>query len=157
MGVRSDAGTIPEYSGVPRYSAPMSGQGTPEGHSAAALDAALGLTRVADDGDRVVLRLDPAALAVGATQPTTYLHGGALATCIDTAAWEAVVTDSDDSWVVADLRIDFLRLARLEPHRVSAIARKVGRSQAVADVEITSSADPHRVVALGRVLLAKVS
>lgn len=135
----------------------MSNQGTPEGHSAAELDAALGLTRAADDGDHVVLRFDPGALAIGATDPVTYLHGGALATCIDTAAWEAVVKDSDDSWVVADMRIDFLRLARVEPHRVSAIARKVGRSQAVADVEIASWDDPGRLVALGRVLLAKVA
>lgn len=134
----------------------MSEHGTPEGHSAAELDAALGLTRAANEGDRAVLRFDPTALAVGATAPTIYLHGGALATCIDTAAWEAVMKDSDDSWVVADMRIDFLRPARAEPHRVSAVARKVGRSQAVADVEIASWADPDRVVALGRVLLAKV-
>ncbi len=134
----------------------MSEQGTPEGRSAATLDAALGLTRSADEGEHAVLRFDPTALAIGATDPTTYLHGGALATCIDTAAWEAVVKDSDGSWVVADMRIDFLRLARAEPHRVSAMARKVGRSQAVADVEIASWDDADRVVALGRVLLTKV-
>jgi uncharacterized protein (TIGR00369 family) len=134
----------------------MSEQGTPEGHSAANLDAALGLTRAANEGERAVLRFDPTALAIGATDPTTYLHGGALATCIDTAAWEAVVKDSDVSWVVADLRIDFLRLARAEPHRVSAVARRVGRSQAVADVEIASWDDADRVVALGRVLLTRV-
>ncbi len=139
-----------------RYCAPMTEQATPEGHSATELDAALGLTRAANEGDRAVLRFDPTALAFGATDPTTYLHGGALATCIDTAAWEVVVKDSDSSWVVADLRIDFLRLARAEPHRVSAVARKVGRSQAVADVEISAWDDPGRVVALGRVLLSKV-
>lgn len=134
----------------------MSDQRTPEGGSAAPLDAAIGLTRTSDEGDWVVLRLEPSPLAVGASEPVEYLHGGALATCVDTAAWEAVVRVSEASWVVADLRIDFTRLARNEPHRVRAIARKVGRAQAVADVEISAWDDPSRLVALGRVLLAKV-
>lgn len=139
-----------------RYAAAMSNQRTPDGASAAPLDAALGLTRAPDDGDAAVLRLDPTALAVGATQPVAYLHGGALATCIDTAAWEAIVRVSADTWVVADMRIDFVKLARNEPHRVLSTARKIGRGQAVADVEVTAWDDPSRLVALGRVLLAKV-
>lgn len=134
----------------------MSQQRTPDGGTAAPLDAALGLTRAPDDGDAAVLRFDPSDLAVGATEPVPYLHGGALATAVDTAAWEAVVRVSDDSWVVADMRIDFVRLARNEAHRVRATARKVGRAQAVADVEITAWDDASRLVALGRVLLAKV-
>lgn len=134
----------------------MSQQRTPDGGTAAQLDAALGLTRAPDDGDAAVLRFDPSALAVGATEPVTYLHGGALATAVDTAAWEAIVRVSDDAWVVADMRIDFVRLARNEVHRVRATARKVGRAQAVADVEITAWDDPSRLVALGRVMLAKV-
>lgn len=134
----------------------MTDQRTPDDASAAPLDAAIGLTRVADDGDAAVLRLDPTALAVGATEPVAYLHGGALGTCVDTAAWEAIVRVSDDTWVVADLRIDFVKLARNEVHRVRAIARKIGRAQAVADIEISAWDDPGRLVALGRVLLAKV-
>ncbi|MCZ3389536.1 MAG: PaaI family thioesterase [Actinomycetia bacterium] len=134
----------------------MTQQRTPDGACAAPLDAALGLTRAPDDGDSAVLRLDPTPIAVGATEPVAYLHGGVLATCIDTAAWEAIVRVSDDTWVVADMRIDFVRLARNEAHRVRATARKIGRAQAVADVEITAWDDPSRLVALGRVLLAKV-
>ena len=134
----------------------MSDQRTPDGSSSAPLDDALGLTRAPDDGDAAVLRLDPSALAVGATDPVTYLHGGALTTCIDTAAWEAIVRVSDDTWVVADMRIDFVKLARNEAHRVRSTARKIGRAQAVADVEITAWEDPPRLVALGRVLLTKV-
>jgi uncharacterized protein (TIGR00369 family) len=120
------------------------------------LDAAIGLTRDTDDGDWAVLRLEPNDIAIGATDPVTYLHGGALATCIDTAAWEAIARVSADSWVVADMRIDFMKLARNETHRIRATARKVGRGQAVADVEIAAWDDATRVVALGRVLLAKV-
>lgn len=135
----------------------MSDQRTPEGSSAAPLEAAIGLVRAPDEADATVLRLDPSSLAVGATDPVEYLHGGALATCVDAAAWEAIVRVSDDAWVVADMRIDFVKLARNEPHRVRATARKIGRAQAVADVEITAWDDPSRLVALGRVLLAKVS
>jgi uncharacterized protein (TIGR00369 family) len=120
------------------------------------LDAALGLTRAPDEGDWAVLRLEPSDIAVGATEPVTYLHGGAIATCVDTAAWEAIVRVSADTWVVADMRIDFMRLARNEPHRVRSTARKIGRGQAVADVEIAAWDDASRVVALGRVSLAKV-
>ncbi len=134
----------------------MTAQRTADGASAAPLDAALGLTRAPDEGDAAVLRLEPSELAIGATDPVTYLHGGAIATAIDTAAWEAVVRVSDDSWVVADMRIDFVRLARNEPHRVRSTARKIGRAQAVADVEITAWDDSSRLVALGRVMLAKV-
>jgi acyl-coenzyme A thioesterase PaaI-like protein len=54
------------------------------------------------------------------------------------------------------MRIDFMRLARNEPHRVRSTARRVGRGQAVADVEIAAWNDASRIVALGRVLLAKV-
>lgn len=133
------------------------GNGTAYGDAAAPLDIAIGLTRHSDDDDWVVLRLDPERVAIGSTEPITYLHGGVIATCIDTASWEAVVRVSEGSWVVADMRIDFLRLARDEPHRVRATARKVGRSQAIADVEITSWSDGSRMVALGRVLLTKVA
>ena len=84
----------------------MSGYGTPQGGHAAPLDAAIGLVRDVDDGDWVVLRLDPAEVAIGSTDPVTYLHGGVIATCVDTASWEAVVATSDESWVVADMRID---------------------------------------------------
>ena len=128
---------------------------TPVGGSAAPLDAALGLTRAADDGDWVVLTLDPSQLAVGATEPVAYLHGGVLATCVDTAAWEALVRDHEGTWVVADMRLDFLRLARPQPHTIRARVRRAGRKQAVVDVEITAADDAERLVALGRATLSR--
>ena len=135
----------------------MSENRTPIGSSAAPLDTALGLTRTEDEGEWTVLRLDPSDLAVGATDPVTYLHGGALATCVDTASWESMSRDHGESWVVADLRIDFVRLGKQQPHKVRAKARKVGRRQAVVDVEISPWDDPSRLVALGRVLLSSTS
>ena len=134
----------------------MSDQRTNIGASAAPLDEAIGLTRADDEGEWTVFRWDPHPVSVGATDPVAYLHGGAIATCVDTASWEAIVRDSEDSWVAADLRVDFVRLARPEPHRVRSIVRKAGRKQAVVDVEIAEWDDSNRVVALGRVLLARV-
>ena len=134
----------------------MADERTPIGTSAARLDEVLGLTRAEDEGDWIVLRFEPSDVAVGATDPVTYLHGGALATCIDTAAWEALSRDHGTSWVVADMRIDFARLAKQETFKVRAQARKVGRRQAVADVEIAPWDQPDRIVALGRVLLSSV-
>ena len=128
---------------------------TPTGGSAAALDAALGLTRGHDDGDWTVLVFAPSELAFGASEPVAYLHGGALATCVDTASWEAVVRDHEGSWVVADMRLDFLRLARPQRHIVRAKVRRAGRRQAVVDVEIVAADDAARIVALGRATLSR--
>ena len=58
------------------------------------LDAALGLALHGFEDGAAVLRLDPPELAVGSDDPE-YLHGGALATCVDTAAWYAVVHERD--------------------------------------------------------------
>ena len=134
----------------------MADDRTSIGASAAQLDEVLGLTRAEDEADWIVLRFEPSDVAVGATDPVTYLHGGALATCIDTAAWEAISRDHGTSWVVADMRIDFVRLAKQETLKVRAQARKVGRRQAVADVEIAPWDQPDRIVALGRVVLSSV-
>ena len=134
----------------------MSETGTPVGEPAAPLDGALRLTRQADEGGWAVLRLDPQLIAVSGEGESAYVHGGALATCVDTASWEAVVAQQPGTWVVADLCVDFLRLARPAPHRVRAQVRRLGRRQAVADVEIAVWDDPARLVAVGRAMLTRV-
>ena len=133
-----------------------SGAGTPVGEPAAPLDGALRLTREPDDDGWAVLRLDPQPVALSGQGDSAYVHGGALATCVDTASWEAVVVQQPGTWVVADLRVDFLRLARATPHRVRAQVRRMGRRQAVTDVEIASWDDPARLVAVGRAMLTRV-
>ena len=64
----------------------MSDTGTATGESAAPLDAALRLTRAPDDDGWAVLRLDPPPLAMSGEGQDAYVHGGVLATCIDTAS-----------------------------------------------------------------------
>jgi uncharacterized protein (TIGR00369 family) len=124
---------------------------------ASKLDEAIGLTlRSAEEGV-VTLKLDPGELAVVTEEDVEYLHGGALATCIDTAAWYAAesAAPGDADWVVSGLSFEALRLARDEPHLVTARCVRAGRTRAVVDVEIAPEADPERLLTIGRVSLAR--
>ena len=85
-----------------------------------------------------------------------YLHGGALATCVDTAAWYAVVHEREGDWVMVDLRCDFLRMAaaRAAPRRGALPARRAdarARRRAIAPWD-----QPERAVAVGRAQLARI-
>ncbi|MFN0154444.1 MAG: hotdog domain-containing protein [Gaiella sp.] len=120
---------------------------------AAALDAAIGLGVVETTEHGSLLRLEPTEAAIVEGDPP-FLHGGALATCVDSAAWAAVdAAKPGGNWVVTDLRLDCLRLARAEPHVVRGVVRRAGRRLAVVDVEIAPAGEPERPVALGRVSL----
>lgn len=119
------------------------------------LDDGLGLVLESAAGGVAELRLDPTPLAVFDLDGMPFLHGGALATCVDTAAWYAADSASPGPWLVSSFAIDFLRPAPADPHRVRATCRRAGRSLARVDVEIASSSEPDRLVALGRVTLAR--
>ena len=123
----------------------------------APLDASIGLVAVEVTDDAVILRLDPTEAALGGDEPRPFLHGGTLATCVDTAAWYAIAQASPGTWVAVDLRCDFLRLADPVAHRVTATCRRAGRTLAVADVEIAPWDDAERVVAVGRAQFARVA
>ena len=123
-------------------------------HAASPLDVALEF-RLLEAADGVAtLTLGPGRLAV-VPDEAPFLHGGALAACVDTASWCAVESASPGAWVVTSLHVDFLRLARDEPHRVVARCRRVGRTSATVDVEIAPAGDDERLVALGRASLAR--
>ena len=123
---------------------------------ASKLDGALGLTLEGAEDGVANLRLDPGEAAVVEEDERTYLHGGTLATCIDTAAWYAAASaSSSEDWLVTGLQLEALRLARPEPHSVIARCIRAGRTRAVVDVEIASDTDPGRVVAVGRVSLLR--
>ena len=119
------------------------------------LDSTLGLTFHGIDGGSVTMRLDPRAPAAADTS-NAYLHGGALATCVDTAGWYAVVLNRDGEWVAVDLRTDFLRIASPSTSfRVTARCIRAGRRLAVADVEIAPWDHVDRPVAVGRAQFAR--
>ena len=122
---------------------------------ASKLDGAIGLTLESAENGVVTLRLEPGAVGVVEEDERTYLHGGTLATCVDTAAWYAAATASEGDWLVTGLQLEALRLARSEAHRVIARCVRAGRTRAVVDVEIASDVDPERIVAVGRASLAR--
>ena len=120
------------------------------------LDEALGIRVVELQDDRVVLRFDPAPLTLGGEEPRPFLHGGALSTCVDTGGWAAVYHASPGEWLAIDLRCDFLRIAGLEPLRVTGRCLRAGRTLASANVEITPWDDPERLLTVGRVQFLRV-
>ena len=122
---------------------------------ASKLDGAIGLKLESAEDGVVTLRLEPGAVGVVEEDERTYLHGGTLATCVDTAAWYAAASASEGDWLVTGLQLEALRLARSEAHRVIARCVRAGRTRAVVDVEIASDVDPERIVAVGRASLAR--
>ena len=122
---------------------------------ASKLDGAIGLTLESAEDGVVTLRLEPGAVGVVEEDERTYLHGGTLATCVDTAAWYAAASASEGDWLVTGLQLEALRLARSEAHRVIARCVRAGRTRAVVDVEIASDVDPERIVAVGRASLVR--
>ena len=130
---------------------------------ASKLDDAVGLALDSAEDGIVSLRLEPGEVAVVTEGDLSYLHGGALAACIDTAAWYAAEsaapahgTEPAGEWVVASLHMEALKLAGDEPHRVTARCLRAGRTRAVVDVEIAPEADPEGTRTVGRVSLARV-
>jgi uncharacterized protein (TIGR00369 family) len=124
---------------------------------ASKLDGALGLTLESAEDGVVTLRLDPGEVGVVEEDERTYLHGGTLATCIDTAAWYAAASASPGDWIVAGLQLEALRLARPEAHRVIGRCIRAGQTRAVVDIEIASDVDPERIVSVGRASLIRTS
>ncbi len=103
---------------------------------ASPLDAAIGLhLHGYDDDGAAVLRLDSTPTALAA-EGGTFLHGGTLSTCMDTAGWYAIVHARPGTYVAVDLRTDFLRLAAPGIYRVTGRALRAGRTLAVADVSV---------------------
>ena len=119
-------------------------------HEDSPLDEAIGLRYHGRDGEAVVLRFDPTHVALGYVDPPM-LHGGALATLVDTAGWYAVMSARPATWVATDLRCDFLRMADLSPLRVRATCLKAGRTLAVCDVEVAPWDAPEKLTSVGRI------
>jgi len=81
-----------------------------------------------------------------------YIHGGVIASLIDTAACFAVIAGVGRDVPTLDLRVDYLRPAGRE--RLQAVGRMIkgGRTVAVADVEVLGA--DQRAIAVGRGLFS---
>jgi uncharacterized protein (TIGR00369 family) len=75
---------------------------------------------------------------------------------VDTTCWYAVVQESgSQEWVAVNLQIDYLRPVPPDPLRLTATCLRAGRALAVAEVRITLSGEPDRLLAVGRATFAR--
>lgn len=80
------------------------------------------------------------------------LHGGAIATLVDVAGDMAVALGLGGGVPTIDLRVDYLRPASGERLVATATVRKLGRTVALADVEVVDTQG--RLCAVGRACYA---
>lgn len=109
----------------------------------------LGLQMVRAAPGEVVIRMPfREDLLAGDDEIGQYIHGGAIASLIDTAGDFAIIAAVGYDVPTIDLRIDYLRPAAKGVLTATAHAIKAGRSVAVADVEVTG--EDGETVAVGR-------
>ena len=99
-------------------------------------------------GEVVVQMAFRPELLAGDEGSARYVHGGAIASLIDTAGDFAVIATVGYDVPTIDLRVDFLRPATGGTLRATARTVKAGRSLALADVQVTD--EEGNVVAVGR-------
>jgi uncharacterized protein (TIGR00369 family) len=91
----------------------------------------------------------PPAARAGAGTP---LHGGAIATALDTAATFAVISSIGADAATVDMRIDFLRPGLDDEFSVEGRTMRAGKRFAFADASVAAA--DGRLVASGRGLFA---
>lgn len=107
----------------------------------------LEMIRAAADG--VAVRMPfRADLIAGDDEPAQYVHGGAIASLIDIAGTFAVIAAIGCDVVTVDLRVDYLRPVKSGDLVATARPVRVGRSLAVADVEVAGA--DGKIAAVGR-------
>ena len=107
----------------------------------------LEMTRVGD-GEAVVRMPFREELLAGDDDAGRYVHGGAIASLIDTAGDFAIIAAPGYDVPTIDLRVDYLRPVTRGALTATARAIKAGRSLAVADIEVVD--EDGKAVAVGR-------
>lgn len=109
----------------------------------------LGLEMVRVAHGEVVIRMPfREDLLAGDDEMGQYVHGGAIASLIDSAGDFAIIAAVGRDVPTIDLRIDYLRPAMKGALIATGRAIKAGRSLGVADIEVV--AEDGTVIALGR-------
>lgn len=107
----------------------------------------LEMVRAAADG--VVVRMPfRDDLIAGDDELARYVHGGAIASLIDIAGTFAIIAAVGHDVVTVDLRVDYLRPVMSGDLLATARPVRVGRSLAVADIEV--AAENGKIAAVGR-------
>jgi len=79
---------------------------------------------------------------------TGQFHGGPIAALIDIAGDYAVVLKSGGGVPTINFRVDYLRPASNTTLTATAVARRIGRTVAVVDIDVTD--DNGKLCAIGR-------
>ena len=109
----------------------------------------LGLEMIRAAPDEVVIRMPfREDLLADDEEAARYVHGGALASLIDIAGTFAVIAAVGHDVITVDLRVDYLRPVRSGDLAGTARPVRIGRSLAVADVEVAGA--DRKLVAVGR-------
>lgn len=109
----------------------------------------LGLEMVRASPGEVVIRMPfREDLFAGDDEVGRYVHGGAIASLIDTAGDFAIIAAVGYDVPTVDLRVDYLRPVTKGTLTATARAVKAGRSLAVADIEVVG--EDGKLVAIGR-------
>jgi uncharacterized protein (TIGR00369 family) len=106
--------------------------------------------RVTSVGDRQVGLHADAGPEYLSEEGGTYLHGGVVATLLDTAATFALIGATGTDWSTVDLRVDYLRPAPAGPLEVRGRAVQIGRrlGRATADL-LAAEGSPVVAIATG--------
>ena len=94
----------------------------------------LRVARADDAGVRIVAEAGPEHTGEDGSQ---FLHGGVVATLLDTAATFALIQATGVDWGTADLRVDFVRPAPAGTLHADATAVHVGRRLGRASAELS--------------------
>ncbi len=118
-----------------------------------AFAAWLGLILESSDETGVVFHMTSRPEILGSPS-TGALHGGIVASLIDTAASYAVMAQTGRSLATVDMRVDYHRPAICREYRVEGSVVKVGRAVAVSDARVFD--DKGLLLASGRALLMHI-
>ncbi|HXW45170.1 MAG TPA: PaaI family thioesterase [Streptosporangiaceae bacterium] len=106
---------------------------------------ALGLRVARADDHGLILHAQPGPEHAGADD-SEFLHGGVVATVLDTTATFALIAATGTDWSTVDLRVDFLRPAPAGPLEARGRAVQAGRRLGRATAELYA-AGSHRLLA----------
>ena len=91
-----------------------------------------------DDGGRVVARLQADEHHLNAHGT---VHGGAIATMVDSAMARAVVAAGSDGPVTVEMKVTYLEPARAGELVAEALVRKRGRRITIVEAEVTQDGE----------------
>ncbi len=120
----------------------------------APFNAWLGLELVDWDADGISIRLRMRRELCGHATLNA-LHGGILASVIDTGCSMAVVARTGESVFTVDMRVDYLRPAIAVEYTIRAEVVRLGRTLATADARVIAAEG--KLVATGRAVLQHIA